>query len=257
MTNKLTPIKKAAASAIEAARAAHNHAVEAHDRPSVVVSATMRDYLAEIYRLQSDPNGATTSALAERLEVSPSAVVRMLRRLDETGLLKHTPYHGVELSPEGTREALRGIRRHRLLEVFLVKVMRFGWDEVHTEAHGLDAGMTDSFEDRMDLLCDYPTHCPHGDPIPTREGQIAPVADDPLLDAAVGTSTIVSRVKSDESAKLRYLGELGLVPGAPIEILGRAPFNGPMRLKVGAGRDAREHVIGSEVAKCLRIRAVA
>lgn len=255
MTSKLTPIKQAAASAVEAARAAHAHATDAPAMPGVTVSATMREYLAEIYRLQVGPDGATTSALAERLEVSPSAVVRMLRRLDETGLLKHTPYHGVELSPEGTREALRGIRRHRLLEVFLVKVMGFGWDEVHTEAHGLDAGMTDAFEDRMDQLCGYPTHCPHGDPIPTRAGQIAPIEDSPLLDATVGQSARVNRVKSDEPAKLRYLAELGLVPGAPITVLGRAPFNGPMRLQVGLGRDAREHVIGSEVAKCLRIGA--
>ncbi len=254
MTNKSTSIKNATASAVEAARAAHAHAGGSPDAPAVTVSATMREYLAEIYRLQGGADGATTSALAERLEVSPSAVVRMLRRLDETGLLKHTPYHGVELSPEGTREALRGIRRHRLLEVFLVKVMRFGWDEVHTEAHGLDAGMTDAFEDRMDQLCDFPTHCPHGDPIPTRDGKITPVDDAPLLEAAVGQLATVSRVKSDEPAKLRYLAELGLVPGAPIDVLGRAPFNGPMRLKVGAGRDAREHVIGSEVARCLRIR---
>lgn len=253
MSNKLTPIKQAAASAVEAARAAHAHATEVHPAAAVVVSATMREYLAEIYRLQGGPDGATTSALAERLEVSPSAVVRMLRRLDETGLLKHTPYHGVELSPDGTREALRGIRRHRLLEVFLVKVMGFGWDEVHDEAHGIDAGMSDAFEDRMDLLCGHPTHCPHGDPIPTRDGQIAPVHDAPLLDASIGQHAQVSRVKSDEAAKLRYLAELGLVPGASIEVLGRAPFNGPMRLQVGLGRDAREHVIGSEVAKCLRI----
>jgi DtxR family transcriptional regulator, Mn-dependent transcriptional regulator len=254
MTNKSTSIKNATASAVEAARAAHAHAGGSQDAPAVTVSATMREYLAEIYRLQGGADGATTSALAERLEVSPSAVVRMLRRLDETGLLKHTPYHGVELSPEGTREALRGIRRHRLLEVFLVKVMRFGWDEVHTEAHGLDAGMTDAFEDRMDQLCDFPTHCPHGDPIPTRDGKITLVEDAPLLEATVGQVATVSRVKSDEPAKLRYLAELGLVPGAPIDVLGRAPFNGPMRLKVGAGRDAREHVIGSEVARCLRIR---
>ncbi len=253
MSNKLTSIKSAAASAVEAARAAHAHAAEAHPAPAIAVSATMREYLAEIYRLQGGADGATTSALADRLDVSPSAVVRMLRRLDESGLLTHTPYHGVELSPEGTREALRGIRRHRLLEVFLVKVMRFGWDEVHTEAHGLDAGMTDAFEDRMDELCGYPTHCPHGDPIPTREGRIAQIDDDPLLEVGVGLLAKVSRVKSEEPAKLRYLAELGLVPGAEIEVLGRAPFNGPMRLKVGEGREAREHVIGSEVAKCLRI----
>ena len=93
----------------------------------------MREYLGEIYRLDRSPEGVTTSALAERLDVSPSAVARMLRRLDQSGLLTHIPYQGVKLSDAGEREALRSIRRHRLLEVFLVKVMGFGWDEVHEE----------------------------------------------------------------------------------------------------------------------------
>src|SRR3970040_3172251 len=112
----------------------------------------MQEYLGEIYRLQRSPEGVTPSALADRLEVSPPAVVRMLRRLDEAGLLTHIPYQGVKLSPQGEREALRSIRRHRLLEAFLVQVMGFGWDEVHTHAHGLDSAINDEVEDRMDDL---------------------------------------------------------------------------------------------------------
>src|SRR6266852_3313450 len=110
------------------------------------ITPMQREYLGEIYRLGRNPEGVTTSALAERLEVSPSAVARMLRRLDQDGLLTHLPYQGVKLSAAGEREALRSIRRHRLLEVFLVKVMGFSWDEVHDESHALQLTISDAFE---------------------------------------------------------------------------------------------------------------
>lgn len=220
------------------------------------ISPTMREYLGEIFRLQSTPEGATTSALADRLEVSPSAVVRMLRRLDEARMLTHTPYKGVQLTAAGEREALRSIRRHRLLEVFLVKVMGFGWDQVHEEAHGLQLTITDAFEDRMDEVCGFPTHCPHGDPIPTKDGRLAPVNDQPLLELAVGATGILRRVKTDDPEKLRYIAEMGLLPNTPLHIAGRAPFNGPVRLRVGAGRAAPEHVIGTEIARVLRMEVV-
>lgn len=217
------------------------------------ISPIMQECLGEIYRLERGPNGVTTSALAERLEVSPPAVVRMLRRLDEAGLLTHIPYQGVKLSPRGEQEALRSIRRHRLLEVFLVKVMGFGWDEVHEQAHGLQLTITDAFEDRMDAVSGFPAHCPHGDPIPTKDGHIAEVNDQPLLDAPVGAAGILRRVKTDDGEKLRYLAKLGLVPGTPIRLLHRAPFNGPLRLKV----NDQEHVIGTELAQALRVEVAA
>jgi DtxR family Mn-dependent transcriptional regulator len=213
----------------------------------------MREYLGEIYRLEHSPEGVSTSALAERLEVSASAVARMLRRLDEGGLLRHVPYQAVTLTAGGEREALRSIRRHRLLEVFLVKVMGFGWDEVHEQAHGLQLTITEAFEDRMDAVSGYPTHCPHGDPIPTKDGRIAPVNDQPLSDMAIGTAAILRRVKTDDGEKLRYLAELKLLPGVPLRILNRAPFNGPLRLQA----NGQEYVIGTELAQALRVEVTA
>ena len=213
------------------------------------ISPIAREYLGEIYRLERSPEGVTTSALAERLEVSASAVARMLRRLDESGLLTHIPYQGVKLSDLGEREALRSIRRHRLLEVFLVKVMGFGWDEVHEESHGLQLTISEAFEDRMDAVAGYPTHCPHGDPIPTKDGRIAPTNDAPLNDLGVGSGAVLRRVKTDDGEKLRYLAELGLVPGVRLRVLGRAPFNGPLRIHA----NGHEQVIGAELAKSLRV----
>ena len=213
------------------------------------ISPIMQEYLGEIYRLERSSGGVTTSALAERLEVSPPAVVRMLRRLDEAGLLKHIPYQGVKLSPRGEQEALRSIRRHRLLEVFLVRVMGFGWDEVHDESHKLELAISDTFEDRMDAVSGFPTRCPHGDPIPTKDGHMPEVHDQPLLEAPVGAAGTLSRVKTHDGEKLRYLAKLGLVPGTPIRLLNRAPFNGPLRLKV----NDQEHVIGTELAQALLV----
>jgi len=213
------------------------------------ISPVMREYLGEIYRLERSAAGVTTSALAERLEVSPSAAARMLRRLDEAGLLTHLPYQDVKLSPQGEREALRSIRRHRLLEAFLVKVMGFGWDEVHEQAHPLELAISGEFEDRMDAVAGYPTHCPHGDPIPTKDGRMAEMNDQPLLDAPVGSQVVIRRVKTHDGEKLRYLAQLGLVPGAPIQLVNRSPFNGPLRLKIGR----QEHVIGAELAQALRV----
>jgi len=213
----------------------------------------MREYLGEIYRLDRSVEGVTTSALAERLDVSPSAVARMLRRLDQAGLLTHIPYQGVKLSATGEREALRSIRRHRLLEVFLVKVMGFGWDEVHEESHGLQLSISEAFEDRMDQVAGFPTHCPHGDPIPTKDGRMASTNDKPLVELAVGAGAVLRRVKTEEGDKLRYLAELGLVPGVQLRVLGRAPFNGPLRIHA----NGNEHVIGTELARSLRVEQVA
>ena len=211
----------------------------------------MREYLGEIYRLERSPEGFTTSAIAERLEVSPSAVARMLRRLDQAGMLSHIPYQGVKLSEQGEREALRSIRRHRLLEVFLVKVMGFGWDEVHEESHGLQLTISQAFEDRMDAVAGHPSHCPHGDPIPTKDGRMAPTHDRPLVEMPVGVAAVLRRVKTDDSDKLRYLAELGLMPGVKLNVLNRAPFNGPLRIKA----NGQEHVIGTELAQALRVEA--
>jgi DtxR family Mn-dependent transcriptional regulator len=192
---------------------------------------------------------AQNISVDRRLDVTASAVARMLRRLDQAGMLTHVPYQGIKLSEQGEREALRSIRRHRLLEVFLVKVMGFGWDEVHDESHGLQLTITDAFEDRMDVLAGHPRYCPHGDPIPTKDGIMEATHDQPLVEVPNGAATVLRRVKTDDSEKLRYLAGLGLMPGIKLKVVNRAPFNGPVRIKA----NGREHVLGTELAKTLRV----
>ncbi len=216
------------------------------------ITHARREYLAEIYRLQqSTDEPVTTTALADRLEVSPPAVVRMMRRLALEGYLRRQPYKGVSLTPDGEREALKSIRRHRLLEAFLVTVMKFGWDEVHEHAHGLEGAINDLFEDRMDELAGFPKRCPHGDPIPTKDGRMPKLNEASLLNFDVGTQGTISRIRNHTPDKLRYLAEHRLIPGTAVTLMGRAPFNGPVRLKTPAG----EHVLGSEMAGDIYIEA--
>lgn len=215
--------------------------------PEDRVSDTMRDYLGEIYRLGQGEAWVSTTALAEVLGVSGPASVRMARRMHEIGLIEHQPYKGIQLTPAGKKVALLNIRRHRLVERFLVEVLKFGWHEVHDEADTLQKGIDQKLEDRIDELMGHPTSCPHGDPIPTKEGVMPEIGDKPLTVVAPGKRGKITRVKTREPEKLSYLAEIGIIPGAEFELVNRAPFNGPLRLKLG--RD--EQVIGSELAAAL------
>jgi DtxR family transcriptional regulator, Mn-dependent transcriptional regulator len=211
------------------------------------LSAAMREYLAEIYRLQEDAETVSTTSLAERLNVSPPAVPRMLKRLKSAGLVLHVPYQGVQLSERGRIEALKELRRHRLLEVFLVQVMGFTWDEAHSHSHDLGVGLNDAVAERMAAMTNNPTRCPHGEPIPDPEGNLPLVDDLCLINLGVGQKGEISRVRTHDPERLRYLASLGIMPRVPFEIVGRAPFNGPMRLKVGR----EEVVLGVELTKSL------
>ncbi len=210
-------------------------------------SAAMREYLAEIYRLQQDSPTVSTTSLAERLNVSAPAVPRMLKRLKSAGYVKHVPYQGVELTDLGVQEALKEIRRHRILEVFLVQVMGFSWDEAHEHAEALGSGLNDAIAQRMAEMTNHPTRCPHGEPIPTADGRMPELSDLSLINFSVGQKGSISRVRTHEPEKLRYLASLNLIPGTNFEVVGRAPFNGPMRLRVG--RD--EVVLGIELTQSL------
>lgn len=215
------------------------------------VSSAMQEYLAEAYRLayyQHDNPYISTSALADVMGVSAPAVTRMVQRLKEAGYLEHEPYRGIYLTDDGNREALSNIRRHRLVEVFLVDVMNFGWHEVHEEADSLGDVVSDRIVTKMEAMAEYPRRCPHGEPIPRADGVMPRVIDSPLSDVESGEWTI-SRVNTHDIDKLAYLGELGLRPGTSFTLVARAPFNGPLQLKFGE----QALVIGHELAGVLRV----
>lgn len=220
------------------------------------LSPTMRDYLAEIYRLSdrsptSDNRFISTSALADVLDVSAPAVNRMVTRLREMDLLEHEPYHGIRLTKAGEREALKELRRHRIAESFLVEVMGFGWHEVHAEANSMSSGLSDVLTERMAEMAGNPTHCPHGEPIPSADGTIEH-PDDFLLSTATASSDllVITRVLTRESDRLEYLAALGLIPGTQVQVIHLAPFNGPMQLKLGE----EYRIIGHNLAEFIRVK---
>ncbi|MDM8527465.1 metal-dependent transcriptional regulator [Anaerolineales bacterium HSG24] len=211
------------------------------------ISDTMRDYLAEIYRLGHGKAWVNNTAIAERLDVSGPAAVRMVRRLDKLGLVEHVPYQGVKLLPTGEKVALLSIRRHRLVERFLVDQLQFGWHEAHDQADVLQKGINQILEDRIDRLMGHPETCPHGNPIPTKSGVMPLLGDKPLNVIPPGTAGKISRVRERHEDKLQYMESIGLVPRASFELISRAPFDGPLRLKLGQN----EQVIGHELASSI------
>jgi DtxR family Mn-dependent transcriptional regulator len=214
------------------------------------VTAAMQDYLKAVYRLR-EAGPVTVQRVAEELGVSGPSVTNMAKRLHGLGLLRHAPYHGVALTEAGEKVALEVLRHHRLLERYLVETLGFGWDEVHAEAERLEHHLSEELEARLDAALGHPTHDPHGDPIPSRNGDVPECGELRLLDGALGSRATITRVSDREPAQLRYLGELGLYPGVAVEVLERLPFDGPIRITVG---DA-EHLIGRPLADAVRVAA--
>ena len=210
----------------------------------MTVSFAMRRYAAEIYRLQQDHEQVSLSLLSAHVETSAQAISAMVKRLGKGGYLVHEPYRGVRLTKDGEQIAMPALRRHRLTEVFLVKVMKYDWASAHELSDSFERGINDEIEDRMDDLTGHPTRCPHGEPIPSKDGVIQTVRDAPLSGVPSGSDCIVSRVRTHESDKLRYIAELGLFPGVPFHLLSCAPFRGPLRLQM----KNLDHVIGYELA---------
>jgi DtxR family transcriptional regulator, Mn-dependent transcriptional regulator len=219
------------------------------------ISETMRDYLAALYRLddrerEEGSSFVSTSALAEKLDVSAPAVNRMVTKLRENGYLVHEPYQGIQLTDVGRREALKQLRRHRIVESFLVNVMGFGWHEVHEEADRMSRNLSDSLAERMAMMAGNPSACPHGELIPNEEGELPVMHDLLLTDAPLKTILVLTRVRTRERDRLEYLAALGLMPGAPLEVLNLAPFSGPVQLRVGK----EYRIIGHNLALMIRAR---
>ena len=197
------------------------------------LTAPVEDYLKAVYEVERSGAAAATTTLAARLGVAPASVSGMVRRLAEQGLLEHEPYRGVTLTPAGRRAALRTLRRHRVLEAYLATVLGYPWDRVHEEAERLEHAVSDELVDRMARALGDPAVDPHGAPIPTREGRVDETVHASLAELEVGERARVVRVSDEDGAMLRYLAELGILPGAAVALAARAPFDGPLTVSVG------------------------
>jgi DtxR family Mn-dependent transcriptional regulator len=197
------------------------------------ITPAIEDYLKAIYTLQQQGGAVSTSMLGEQRGSKPGSVTGMIKKLAEMNLVQHTPYQGVQLTPSGERIALEVIRHHRLIELYLVEALGYSWDEVHEEAERLEHVISEKLEARIAARLGNPDVDPHGDPIPTLDGTL-PVSDDLRLgDLAVAERVRVVRVRDQGAERLRYLADIGLVPGACVEVVESAPFDGPVSLRVG------------------------
>lgn len=211
------------------------------------LTRSVEDYLKVIWSLSPEGRPASTNDIAHRLELSAASVSGMIKRLSEQGLLEHAPYKGVQLTDEGRRAALRMVRRHRIIEAYLVGFLGYSWDRVHEEAERLEHAVSEDLVERMSRALGHPAADPHGDPIPTADLAIEEVVLTPLPEVPVGELVELRRVASEEPDRLRYLGAMGLQPGATIMVLARQPFQGPITLDV----DGRECLIGHELARSI------
>lgn len=210
------------------------------------------NYLKAIFMIEeATGQPATTSAIADRLGVAPASVTWMLRRLAADGRVDHTPYHGVRLTDTGRNAALRVVRRHRLIETFLHEHLGLPWDEVHEEAEVLEHSVSDRVEARMAELLGHPTRDPHGDPIPPRRGPHDERPDRPLASVAEGATVRVARISDADAAALRYLARIGVRPGTELSVEERAPFGGPLWVKVGR----RRQPLGTELVRAISVES--
>ncbi len=212
-------------------------------------SPAVEDYAKAIYTLQRRADSpVTTTALAERLDVSAASASGMVRRLSEIGLVKHEPYKGVELTERGNAVALEVIRHHRLLELLLAE-LGVPWDRVHDEAEVLEHHISEELEALIAERLGDPTHDPHGDPIPTADLSVDEGSSIALNDLEIGQRGRFVRVSDSDPEMLRYLSDLGLAPGEQLELIGREPFEGP--LVVGFGGE--QHPLGIALASAMRV----
>ena len=210
----------------------------------MVHTETVEDYLKAIFELITRSGGATTSTLADRIGVAAPTASAMLKRLAADDLVVRPDTRGIALTGHGTSHALAVVRRHRLIEGFLVKALDVPWEDVHAEAEVLEHAMSDRLLGRIDAYLGHPTHDPHGDPIPSSASAHVEHWTTPLAEAAVGATFQVQRVVDRDRAALRCLGELGIRPGVVLDVIEQAPFGGPLWVRI----DGRPHALGPALA---------
>src|SRR3954468_8219060 len=214
------------------------------------VTSAVEDYAKAIYALECRREGAvSTNAIAERLDVSAASASGMVKKLGELGLVDHVPYRGVSLTPAGLKVALEVIRHHRLLERYLAEELGVPWDRVHDEAEVLEHVLSEDLEELIAAKLGNPTHDPHGDPIPTRDGRIVEAETTALHDLAAGATGWFVRVSDSDPEMLRYLADRGIAPGAAFEVIEKQPFDGPLFVRFGDD----VHVLGGALARAIRV----
>jgi DtxR family Mn-dependent transcriptional regulator len=207
----------------------------------------VEDFLKTVYRLQRQHDPVPTSLLADALGIKPPSVTEMAKKLTEHGLLNYEKYKGIRLTEPGRRIALEVIRHHRLLELYLTQALGYTWDEVHAEADRLEHVISEQFESRIAATLGHPHHDPHGDPIPALDGTLPAQASTLLVDAPLNIPHIVRQITNQSPEMLRYLANLGLIPGTQVTVTARAPFNGPIHLLIEGSETVITHDVAAHI----------
>ncbi len=215
-------------------------------------TSSIEDYLKQIYKLQSKDAKVTTSSLAKQLSIAPASVTDMIKKLSEQGYLRHTPYRGVELTEKGRKHALRIVRRHRLWEVLLVELLGLPWDEIDKEAERLEHSTSEELERRIDEALGFPKFDPHGDPIPTKEGELREVSAESLAEIEPGGTCRITRVSDASPEILQYATRLGLSLKKKLTVKERIKFDGSLRVSVGR----RECFVSQKLAQSIFVERI-
>jgi DtxR family Mn-dependent transcriptional regulator len=209
-----------------------------------ILSASVEDYLKAIYDLSRESGAAATTMVASRLQVAAASVSAMVRRLSDQGLVAHERYGALRLTKRGRTAALQLVRRHRVIEAYLVQALGYAWDEVHAEAERLEHAASPELIDRMAAAIGEPAVDPHGAPIPTAHGTLEEPKHRRLSDLAPGESARIVQVEDEDPELLRYLGSMRFLPGTTVRCVRKEPYEGPLTIRVGA----KNHVIGPPLA---------
>lgn len=222
--------------------------------PDTRLSSSIEDYVRAIYGLAERGEPVTNTSLATRLEVNPSSVSGMVTKLSQQGLVAHVPYRGIELTGEGRLVARSVLRRHRLIESYLVTELGYTWDEVHAEADALEHTVSDLLIERIAAKLGNPMRDPHGDPIPATDGSVEELSTRLLDELEAGAVGEIVRVWDTDPNLLRYLAEHAIGIGERIEVVERQPFGGSIVVRVGAPPEsAATHALGKEIARALSV----
>lgn len=217
------------------------------------LSQSVQDYLKAIYKLGGDDFVAKRD-IAAIVDVSPASVSNMIQRMADMDLVAHQSYKGVRLTKRGRLAALEIIRHHRLLETYLKRVMGHSWHQMHEEAERLEHHISEAFEDKIDEMLGYPTHDPHGHPIPSADGEISVRSTRSLAAAERGETVTVDHIADEDPDVLTYLEEIGLMPRAQVVVVDKAPFDGPVTVRIQDCEQVIGHRIASDVFILDRIK---
>jgi len=214
------------------------------------VSSTSEEYLEAIYKLEEKTGSAKTSDLARELQVKLGTITNTVESLEKEGLIIHKPYKGVKLTSKGQKIALSVIRKHRLSERLLTDILHLDWSRVHDVACKLEHAITKDVIRPLERALRYPKTCPHGSPIPTESGRVIEEKAEPLTNLDLRDRGTIIKVTEEKDEVLRYLATLGLIPGACVEVEEKAPFNGPIIVKVMGAR----YALGREIASVIYVK---